>query len=177
MGLSAGFKNSNYDASMVNVSDPSDPVFNGANRSKFLPYFGFGLSYNYKDLVLGLALADLTNKSFTDDFTFTMRYNYQLNKELLLKYYVFYKYGPSKLNQMEMGFSLDHKKRTGFYLGFRTNQDILFGLRLNVSKKLFLFYCYDYITRYNTGFTNSSHELILRYDLIEERKANNPRDF
>lgn len=177
MGMSGGLKNHNYRSSLVEVSDPSDPVFNGGNRSSFLPYFGFGATYKISGLFFGIAIADITNKSFSEDLTVSLNYKYDLKNKLILTSYVFYKSGPSKINQVEMGCALDYNKKAGLYLGFRTNQDILLGLRLGLTDQVFLFYCYDYITKYYSGYTNGSHEFILRYNLIEEKKANNPRDF
>jgi len=177
MGLSGGIKNTNYRSDLVVVSDPSDPAFSTGNVSQFSPYFGFGASYIINNLFFGIAVADITNQSFTEDLTLSFNYKYQLNNELILTSYVFYKNGLSKISQMEMGCALDYKKKAGLYLGFRTNQDVLIGLRLGLTKQLFLFYCYDYITKYYSGFTGGSHEFILRYNLIEEKQANNPRDF
>ena len=177
MGLSGGIKNVNYRSDLVEVSDPSDPVFSGGNRSQFSPYFGFGASYMLNNLFFGIAIADIANQSFTDDLTLSFNYKYELNKELILTSYVFYKNGLSKISQMEMGCALDYRKKVGFYLGFRTNQDILLGLRLGLTDQIYLFYCYDYITKYYSGFIGGSHEFILRYNLIEEKQANNPRDF
>ena len=177
MGISGGLKNLNYSNDMIEVSNPLDPVFSSGNRSEFSPYFGFGASYVLNNLFFGIAIADVTNKNFTDDITLSFNYEYTINKELVLTSYFFYKNGQSRMGQMEMGCSLDYRRKIGLYTGFRTNQDLLIGLRLGITKQINLFYSYDYITKYYNGFTGGSHEFILRYNLIEEKKANNPRDF
>ncbi len=176
-GLSGGVKNINYNNDLVEVSNSSDPVFLIGSRSYYNPYFGFGTSYKVNNLFFGIAIADISNQNFSEDLTLSFNYKYEVNKELILTSYVFYKNGLSKISQMEMGCAMDYNKKVGLYLGFRTNQDILLGLRLGLTEQIFLFYCYDFITKYYAGYTGGTHEFILKYNLIEEKQANNPRDF
>jgi type IX secretion system PorP/SprF family membrane protein len=177
MGMSIGLKNSRLDHSQLNLIESVDPAFNNINNNKIYPYLGFGFSYVLKDFILNLGVMDLINESYSRNVNLSAQYKYELNNKLLMKSYVFYKKGVAKVNQMEIGTAIEYNRKLGIYFGYRTNQDFIMGVNINISKQLMMIYSYDFTTRYFSDFNNGSNELVLRFNFIEEKQAYSPKDF
>ena len=75
------------------------------------------------------------------------------------------------------GKHVEYNRKLGFYFGYRTNQDLILGLSINISKQLYMIYSYDFTARFFSDFSNGSNDLVLRFNFIEEKKAYSPKDF
>ena len=177
MGLSFGFKNSRFNLSGLELSQVEDPAFSGSSNSVFSPYAGFGFAYSIDDFSFDFGFMDVLNSSYSRNLNASVNYSYDLNNKLLMKTFVFYKRGMTNISQLEIGSSFEYNRKLGCYIGYRTNQDFILGLKVNVSKQLYMMYNYDFTTRYFNDYSYGSNELILRFNFIEEIQAHNPRDF
>ncbi len=177
MGLSLGFKNSRFNLTNLELSQSNDPTFNSQSNSTFSPYAGFGLVYTIENFSIDVGMMDLINLSFSRNINASVNYALELNTKLLMKSFVFYKRGMSNVSQLEIGSSFEYNRKLGCYIGYRTNQDFILGLKVVLSKQLYMMYNYDFTTRYFNDYTYGSNELILRFNFVEEIQAHNPRDF
>ena len=177
MGISLGAKNARLDQSRLELVNNYDPAFNNIANNVILPFAGFGMNYEIEGFSVNVAFMDLINNSYSRNLNLMAKYKYQLNDKLLLNSYVFYKKGLAAVNQMEIGSSVEYNRKLGFYFGYRTNQDLILGLSINISKQLYMIYSYDFTARFFSDFSNGSNDLVLRFNFIEEKKAYSPKDF
>ncbi|MBG16215.1 MAG: hypothetical protein CL853_07670 [Crocinitomicaceae bacterium] len=56
----------------------------------------------------------------------------------------------------------------GFYTDYSTNQDFILGLKVNVSKQMYMIYIHGFKTGYFYDRSYGSNKLILRFIFIEE---------
>jgi len=188
-GLSATADLLNVDFTKLSRYDTSDPRFQNNVNNKFSPNMGAGVYFNSDKLYLGFSVPNLFNsRHFNDDISATV--NVQMHY-YLLGGYVFdlsdnLKFKPAFLVKATQGAPL----QTDLSANFMFNDKFVLGAAwrwdaavsalagFQVSDGLFIGYSYDMETTQLVHYNSGSHEIFLRFDILNKQdKIISPRFF
>lgn len=187
-GLKATASVFNLDVSKLNPADQNDPQYKDLNNV-ITPNFGAGIYLHSDKTYIGISVPNLVEKRLYDDNSVSV-YK-QKATYYLIGGYVFdlspsVKFKPSILSKMVMGapfetdFSANFLFNEKFVLGasYRWNGTVSAMAGFNISDKLYLGYGYDMETTKLANYNSGSHEIFLRFELLNNyKRVISPRFF
>lgn len=154
LGLKAGLNNFTRDYGRLAIFDPTEVIFNSENLNALSPLVGAGLYVFAKNWFFGIAVPNLIAQKITDDFSrdsfnniphvySSMGYNFNPNKELLLKTQVLSQIVEGAPMSFLLSSRLFFKDKIG--LGVHIQPNALYGasLLLNLNDQFMFTYAYD----------------------------------
>jgi type IX secretion system PorP/SprF family membrane protein len=182
-GLSAGLMN--YSIGLTSVTErftPSDPAFY-ANLNKWMPNLGLGLFYNTDKFYAGVSIPNvIKSKLSTFDLIrsglqktnqyhvfITSGYVFELNEDVKIKPSAMLKMVSGAPTQIDLNTNVLLQNKLGLGLSYRTGDAIVSMVELQASERIKIGYAYDLsITSYKY-YNNGSHELMLSFELSDEK--------
>ncbi|HBI40045.1 MAG TPA: hypothetical protein DDY16_03745 [Tenacibaculum sp.] len=190
LGLKLGGKVLNIDWGLGSVID-YESLFENNINGKFLPTLGTGLYYYNESWYIGLFVPNVFKSEYYDSvleseaiiavekmhFFLMLGYVFDLNESV--------KFKPSALAKLVSGaplsldisanFLLDNKYRAG--ISWRWGDSISTLFAFQITESFLLGYAYDLATS-NYHIDNSgTHEIMLRYEILDSLNPNSPRFF
>ncbi len=197
LGLQAGLNyiSQNYDESNVRsrvIYGSTNPAFSGQDKIT-IPNFGFGAYYYTDRFYIGGSVprffsfpSDSANSSKRGPVLDYNRMNFLATTGYVFSFSENFRFKPSCMvrYQPALGILADINASLIMFsdiiwigASYRTDQTFIALLEIQVNSKIKLGYAYDYALGAIKGFTNGSHEFLLRYELNYRIKAVNPKFF
>ncbi len=197
LGLQAGV---NYSDISYNVTDVQswtiaqqrNPAFDYKDKIT-IPNFGVGVYYYSDRLYLGVSVprffsfpSDSTTSSKRGPVFDYNRMNFLATAGYVISFNENFRFKPSCMVRYQPAVGLLTDVNASFIMfrdiiwigaSYRTDKTFIAILELQVNSKIKLGYAYDYALGAIKGFTNGSHEFLLRYELNYRIKAVNPKFF
>lgn len=182
-GISMGLMN--YKIDLISLSDRlyqnNDPAY-FSNMNKFMPIIGTGVFYNTDRFYVGLSIPSIFKSKITELYLiesgiqkmnknhlfFNAGYVFALNDDIKIK--------PSTMLKIVDGAPLQFDLNTNFWLkdmlglgvSYR-NKDAIVGLaELQITPSLRIGYAYDKTISKLKYYNNGSHEILLRYEIMNK---------
>ncbi|MEX0360333.1 MAG: type IX secretion system membrane protein PorP/SprF [Allomuricauda sp.] len=188
LGLNAGLDVLSVDWSKGTYSNAQDPVFSD-NLNKTRPIFGIGAFWYSEKWYLGVSTDNFLNsKIYNDDeqtvtdrksqYYFMGGYVMDVSNSIKFKPAVLTKHVAGAPFTLEIlaNFLLQEKGSLGVAYRYDDAISALAGFYL--AKKFFIGYAYDYTVTGLDNYNNGSHEIILKYAVLDANKrALSPRFF
>lgn len=187
-GITGGADNFEVDYTILNQENP-DPLMTG-KESQFLPNVGAGFYVHSHNWYVGLSVPKLLKTSYYDDVkatTYSTKshvyliggYVFDLNPYLKFKPAVLVKgvQGAPLAVDVSANFLINDKFTLG--AAYRWDAAVSAMAGFQVTNGLQVGYAYDYETTNIGNYNSGSHEIFLRFDLINKSKARliSPRFF
>ena len=191
LGLQAGFKNSSFDKSELNLDDESDIYFNGDQNNKFVPDANFGVYYYTNTFYAGLSATQLVENKYAKvvnqteaTYSKLSRHYYAmvgsaffLTKEIVFKPSALLKYVKNSDPQLDLNASFLFKNKYWLGVGYRTEKIIDCYVKMDLTKQITLGYAYD-ISLIKNGINSGSHEIMLGFNInLHKKRSYTPRYF
>lgn len=169
---------------------PNDPSFQDNIVNKFLPTVGAGIYYHEPDWYVGLSVPNFLRQEHYDALNPIGETAIERLHFFLIAGYVFdltqdIKFKPAALAKVVSGapLSIDFSANFLFYeklragIAWRWDDSLALLLGFQASPSLHLGYAYDLTTsNYNVANTGT-HEILLRYEILEQKRMKSPRFF
>lgn len=177
-GLSLGFLDNRFDFSKAVVKDASDPMMFSQMQRKSALDANLGVSYNWKELRVGIAVPQLLGQrmefSNYDTRAFyqlnrhylgTVSYNYTFNEEqqLAIEPMVMVRWLPHAPFQYDINAMCSWKKMAWLGVSYRSNYAVGVNARVKLFGNLSAGYAYDFIITPLRTSAGISHEFMLGY--------------
>lgn len=181
MGLQFGGSQFVADFAGVNTVNP-DPSFQHAGKvSMFQPNVGGGLWFNTAKLFVGFGVPHIINYAHTPDkaleqarqyrhYFLLAGYQFDISAEWQLKPSMLLKAVEAAPIQLDLNLSAWYLNRIGAGISWRSMSSFSFMAGYQLSEQFMAGYAYDISTTTLRRYNNGSHELMLRYQLIDSRK-------
>ncbi len=186
-GLKLGGRLLNIDWSR-GKSHPNDPAFLNNIKNKFLPTVGAGIYYHTSKLYVGLSVPNLIRTEHYNDirrkvaverlhyfliagYVFDLSDNIKFKPAGLLK---IVKGAPLSLD-ISANFLFNEKYRAG--LAWRWGDAISALIGIDITKRFHIGYSYDLTTSNYSSYNAGTHEVMLRYEFLQEGGVKSPRFF
>ena len=186
-GLKGGLHNLRSDFSRGNSFQNTDVAFN-ENISLFSPTIGAGLYLHSTRGYLGLSAPNFLTTEHYNDYKESLAserlhlfliggYVFNIDNDIKLKPAFLIKAVSGAPLIADLSINAMFNNRFVFGLAYRWD-DSLSGLTgLQVNKTLFIGYAYDYNTSIGNKYTGGTHEVMLRFELLQINKILSPRFF
>ena len=186
-GLKGGLHNLSSDFSRGNSFQNTDVAFN-ENISLFSPTIGAGLYLHSTRGYLGLSAPNFLTTEHYNDYKESLAserlhlfliggYVFNIDNDIKLKPAFLIKAVSGAPLIADLSINAMFNNRFVFGLAYRWD-DSLSGLTgLQVNKTLFIGYAYDYNTSIGNKYTGGTHEVMLRFELLQINKILSPRFF
>ena len=183
-GLQAGFDLQREDGSRIDIFQKPDPLFDFERHNTFMPNVGVGAYYYTSNFFAGLSFPQFlayspnTANSYSGKLTFvnTMLYGGMIvpvNRDFKIKPSTLLQYvGKGILFDLNCNFIL-LKDRLDLGISYRNNTTLVVMTQFRINSQLCLGYAYDHAFGI-PSVINTSHEIMLRYDLKIKVKAASP---
>lgn len=186
-GLKGGLHNLSSDFSRGNSFQNTDVAFK-ENISLFSPTIGAGLYLHSTRGYLGLSAPNFLITEHYNDYKESLAserlhlfliggYVFNIDNDIKLKPAFLIKAVSGAPLIADLSINAMFNNRFVFGLAYRWD-DSLSGLTgLQVNKTLFIGYAYDYNTSIGNKYTGGTHEVMLRFELLQINKILSPRFF
>ena len=186
-GLKGGLHNLSSDFSRGNSFQNTDVAFN-ENISLFSPTIGAGLYLHSTRGYLGLSAPNFLITEHYNNYKESLAserlhlfliggYVFNIDNDIKLKPAFLIKAVSGAPLIADLSINAMFNNRFVFGLAYRWD-DSLSGLTgLQVNKTLFIGYAYDYNTSIGNKYTGGTHEVMLRFELLQINKILSPRFF
>ena len=191
--LSFGIKASgdllNVDYTKLNRYDLNNPLFQNNIDNAFSPNIGAGLYYHSDKLYLGFSVPNfLVTKHFDDNRSSSVenRLHYYLMAGYVFEVSPSVKFKPTFLTKMVTGAPLQVDLSTNVLLqdkftmglSYRWSAAVTAMAGIQISEGLLVGYSYDFDTTSLANYNSGSHEIFLRFELVNiRRRIVTPRFF
>jgi len=181
-GLSLGYNQYRLDPSTAIVLDPLDPIVNGGTQSAGTVNTELGVTYNWRNLEIGLATKQLiqaySNFGYAGLNGYGLRrhsniyaaYNVNINTNWSVKPSVFAK-GTNNGYQMDINADAVYKNFIFGGLGYRTKVGLVARVGINIQKLFFVGYAYETPMSNIAGYSAGSHEVIIGLKFCKKEKT------
>ncbi len=166
---------------LPDIKDNPDPVFVNA-RSGFAPNFGAGAYLYNSKYFLGFSVPFFMNQSteskinFEPDsyhYIFTAGYLFDFGPNFKIKPVTLIDYNKYILSYQFATHLILFKDAVWLGSAYKSNKDISFMLSVQLSTSLKIGYAFDYSFSEIAGFSNGSHEIMIRYELRYKANVDN----
>jgi type IX secretion system PorP/SprF family membrane protein len=177
-GLGAGIITTNTAWSDLVVLDPGDELYLVDSRRFIVPSFSFGTYYSNHNYFLGFSIPKFIGYKFNYDknkYSLTVdpgQYNFLLNTGYSFNISPTVDFIPSTLLSFTPGqkllydlnghFSFNNRLWVG--ASYRSARSLGALIQIQVNNQFKIAYTYDYDTGKLGGYSNGSHEIMLRYE-------------
>jgi type IX secretion system PorP/SprF family membrane protein len=189
-GLSAGVNIYNANLSSLQLDQQTDPSFQNNVNNHVTPNFGFGLYYSRARFYAGISVPDLLQNNYLATGNSTtgkeQRHYFfiagtliNISENLAFKPTTLVKVTNGAPIQADLTASFIIVKRLLVGVMYRTGDSFGGLVGFDITEQLHLGYSYDWSYGLKTGtYNNGSHEVILRYDvLFNKKQIHSPRNF
>lgn len=193
-GLKASMNLLNIDFDQLNLYNPDDFVFEDNVENQFSPNFGVGLYFHSKNTYFGVSAPHLMETIHLDDYRNTGSYSkvsnyrihyyfiaghvFNLNSELKFKPALLTKIVEGAPAQFDFSGSFLYNEKFTLGLSYRVDASFSAMVGFKTSDRFFIGYGYDLDTTGLSDYSSGSHELFLRFDILDKsRKVVSPRFF
>ena len=186
-GLKAGIRFLNVDFTKGNIEDPTDSNLQNIN-SEVLPTLGAGIYYHTNKWYVGFSVPNFLTSNHYDEvqgsiaaerlhYFLIAGYVFDLNKSLKFKPAVLAKAvsGAPLSVDLSANFLIQEKLTLG--LGYRWDDSVSGLLGFQFTPGVFAGYAYDYTTSDLNSYNSGTHELMVRFDIFNNRRIKSPRFF
>ncbi|MCH2199157.1 MAG: type IX secretion system membrane protein PorP/SprF [Flavobacteriales bacterium] len=176
--------------SEVITTEENDPQFVGGNQTFGLPDAGFGLYYERQSAYLSFSVPSLLKRSYRSgegyvaEFEmesvptyFNMGGELKLTPMLALRPSAMLIASTQGIQQTDFNVIFRYDNRFDIGASYRTQRAVVGLIRYHINGQLSLAYAYDHWISAIASYQSGTHELTLRYDLVFECAARNPRFF
>ncbi len=191
IGVCGGISFKQAKLNETTIVQTEDVVFSKNSSISVLPNFSIGGYYYTKKYYIGISSPFIFSEEFDDekenfssryDFSksnimITGGYKYDINSIYSLKPSILFKTNFCTGTQLDMILAAEHSQFGGFGLGFRSNESVLFLLKIRFNDQIFLGYSYDLSTSKLANFNSGTHEIYLTYQFIYHSKTVSSRFF
>lgn len=191
LGLAAGISIYSTNWNGVTATDYDDPLLSDFPSTTVLPNTSVGARYSFKKFDFGFSAPFMLNHrpdSITNQQTLTHRfseYAYHLYASTGFNLSPNLSFHPSVLFQYQMdnpvGFNisaqLSYNELVWAGFSYRTEKALMYHIQLQVNNQLRVVYTFTSYLGETSSYFNQSHEVILRYNLIQLVNAVNPLNF
>ncbi|MFT5601004.1 MAG: type IX secretion system PorP/SprF family membrane protein [Flavobacteriales bacterium] len=178
LGLNAGFQHLTYRFDQLSIINKMDPVYVYNNVNRWSPQFGVGLLYTRGGLKVGLSMPSIVNGISPSNMVSQIGYLTKLSDLHSVGADVIYKTeSNNNRSQIEFGAKYVFDDKILFGLGARQYGEFILSFGYKPSKKWIIVYGYDFISGNLKGRFAGSHEILLKYKLVEHIKSSSPRHF
>jgi type IX secretion system PorP/SprF family membrane protein len=190
-GLGAGIITTNTVWSDLVVLDPGDELYL-TNSSRFLvPSFSFGTYYNNHNFFLGFSVPEFVGYKFNYDknkygltvdpsqYNFLLYTGYAINlsPKVDLIPSTLLNLNPGQKLLVDLNANLNFNNRFWIGASYRNERSVGALVQLQVSNQFKIAYTYDFDTGKLGGYSNGSHEIMLRYEFRYKVKVVDPLIF
>jgi type IX secretion system PorP/SprF family membrane protein len=190
-GFGAGvyFEKINY--TQLNLTHGGDMSFMSDSPLGISPNFSAGIRYEVEGLEFGVAIPMLLTTRYDNltegfqlmhrfsNYNYLLRsvYNYQVNKDVKMRFGGLFKYHQFMESQLDVTISAQIKQKVEFGGGFRSSEGIIVFSRLNIIEQLDFGIQYEIPTTKLYAYTSGTLEVSLIYNGLFNSQAKNPRVF
>ncbi|UYW02009.1 type IX secretion system membrane protein PorP/SprF [Flavobacterium agricola] len=188
LGVNAGAKFMNIDWSKGRRIEDADPVF-GKNINDLKPVVGAGIYFYTDKYYVGLAVPNFVRSNYYDDIQ--QAHVVDALHYYLIAGYVFnlsssVKFKPSAMVRAVQGAPLSYDLSANFMFhdkftigaSYRWDDSVSGLAGFQVSDAIFIGYAYDYTTTNLVKYNHGSHEIMLKFRLLDKHKTiKSPRFF
>lgn len=185
VGLSIGMRQVSINTSNAIVQDPTDEVLAGSTSGITLNN-EFGLLYNYKTFLIGVAVPQVIETSAKYDagsvnaeynvnrhFTGFMKYDWAVSDKWNIEPSALMK-RVTNVNQYDGNLMFTYNDLISVGAGYRTDVGLLARLRLKLKDMFVLGYAYEFAGSNISSYSSGSHEIMLGIRFCKE-KIDQPR--
>jgi type IX secretion system PorP/SprF family membrane protein len=177
-GLGAGFITTNTAWSDLVVLDPGDELYLVDSKSFVVPTFSFGTYYTKKNYFLGFSIPKFLGYKFNYDknkytvsidpgqynFLFYTGYVFNVAPRVDFIPSTLLNFTPGKKLLFDLNANLNFNNRFWVGASYRNVRSVGALLQLQVNNQFKIAYTYDFDTGDLGGYSNGSHEIMLRYE-------------
>ena len=177
-GLGAGIITTNTAWSDLVVLDPGDELYLADSRRFVVPSFSFGTYYTKRNYFLGFSIPKFFGYKFNydknkysvtvdpDQYTFLLYtgYAFEMSPRTSFIPSTLLNYSPGRKLLIDLNANFNFNKRFMIGGSYRNGRSIGALLQLRVNNQLNVAYTYDFDTGDLKGYSNGSHEVMLRYE-------------
>ena len=179
-GLKAGVNLLNIDYSLLNIFNPTDPVFQQNIDNRLLPVVGLGAYFYDERFYVGLSVPNMLTTTFYDDvsvsnarkspnFYFITGYLFDINRKWVFKPAFLAKTLKSAPVAFDISANFLYDNKFTMGTAYRFNKTISGLMAIQVHEQIQVGYAYDYNTSRIGNFSGGSHEIFLRYSFGDKR--------
>ena len=190
-GLGAGFITTNTAWSDLVVLDPGDELYLVDSKRFMVPSFSFGTYYSKKNYFLGFSIPKFLGYKFNYDknkYSVTIdpgQYNFLLYTGYVFNVSPKVDFIPSTLLNLtpgrkllfDLNANLNFSDRLWVGAAYRNGRSFGALLQVQVNNQFKIAYTYDFDTGNLGGYSNGSHEIMLRYEFRYKVNVVNPLIF
>jgi len=190
-GLGAGIITTNTAWSDLVVLDPGDELYLVDSRRFIVPSFSFGTYYTNHNYFLGFSIPKFIGYKFNYDknkYSLTVdpsQYNFMLNTgygfnlapkvDFIPSTLLIFTPGQKVLFDLNANFNFNSRFWAG--ASYRNARSVGALLQFQISNQFKVAYTYDFDTGKLGGYSNGSHEIMLRYEFRYKVNVVNPLIF
>lgn len=177
-GLGAGFITTNTAWSDLVVLDPGDELYLVDSRRFVVPSFSFGTYYTKKNYFLGFSIPQFLGYKFNYDknkytvsidpgqynFLFYTGYVFHLAPRVDFVPSTLLNFTPGNKALFDLNANLNFNNRFWVGASYRNARSVGALLQLQINNQFKVAYTYDFDTGELGGYSNGSHEIMLRYE-------------
>jgi len=181
-GLKGGFNL--YQAYLTDlvINDPSDQVFAYDVNLKILPNFGVGLMWHSDRFFLGASIPKILKNSLQSQSSETVYrevlhfygmggYVFFLNDVFKLKPTLLYRWAERTPSYIDFSGTLIIADKVWVGATYRLNNSYGLTFQFSVNNQLKFGYSYDLTTFFPTQINSGTHEFMISYDFIHEKRG------
>ena len=190
-GLGAGIIATNTAWSDLVVLDPGDDIYLTDSRRFILPSFSFGTYYSNKNYFAGLSIPKLVGYKFSYDknkygmsvdpgkynYLLTTGYQFKVSSKVDFVPSTLLSFGAGQKMLLDLNAHLVINNRIWAGASYRNNRSFGALLQFQVMNQIKMAYTYDFDTGKLGGYSNGSHEIMLRYEFRYKVNVVNPLIF
>jgi type IX secretion system PorP/SprF family membrane protein len=190
-GLGAGLITTNTAWSDLVVIDPGDDLYLVDSKVFVVPSFSFGTYYSNRNYFLGFSIPKFIGYKFNYDknkysltvdpsqyvFMLNTGYNFTLSPKVGFIPSTLIQITPGKKVVYDLNASLNFSNKFWVGASYRNARSVGALVQLQVSNQFKVAYTYDFDTGKLGGYSNGSHEIMLRYEFKYKVNVVNPLVF
>ena len=186
-GMPAGGRILNLDWSKGRFQTP-DAIFNNNLNNKFLPTIGAGVFFHKPKWYVGLSVPNFLRTQHYDDFVEAVSaermhyfaiagYVFDLTKNIKFKPAILSKIVSGAPLSLDVSANFLFNEKFSFGVAYRWDDAISAIVGFQISETLTLGYAYDLTTSNFNNYNSGSHEVMLTFNVLENKKLKSPRFF
>ena len=186
-GMRAGGRILNLDWSKGRFQTP-DVLFNNNLNNKFLPTIGAGVFFYKPKWYVGLSVPNFLRTQHYDDFVEAVSaermhyfaiagYVFDLTKNIKFKPAILSKIVSGAPLSLDVSANFLFNEKFSFGVAYRWDDAISAIVGFQISETLTLGYAYDLTTSNFNNYNSGSHEVMLTFNVLENKKLKSPRFF
>ncbi len=176
VGLSMGVYQVSINTSDAIVQDPTDELVTGS-RSGMTFNNEFGLIYNYKKFIVGVAVPQVLETNASTDagnfgvdrhFTAFAKYDWEVSEKWSIEPSSMMR-NVNNISQFDGNLMATYNNLISIGAGYRTDVGLLARMRLRLQDMFILAYAYEFAGSNISSYSSGSHEIMLGITFCKEK--------